>query len=121
MRKFGNRVTERDGYSFASRLEAAVYQELKLLERAGEIRDLKCQVTVYLSEAKIKMIPDFSYVKLGTGELVYVEAKGIETATYRLKRNLWKIYGPGTLIVYKGAWRCPIIREIIEPKREAHE
>ena len=33
-----------DGIVFASRKEAVRYQELRLLEQAGEIRELRCQV-----------------------------------------------------------------------------
>lgn len=46
--KFGNE--KRDG--FDSRKEARRYQELKLLERAGKITDLKCQVKFELIPAQ---------------------------------------------------------------------
>lgn len=46
--KFGNE--KHDG--FDSRKEARRYQELKLLERAGKITDLKCQVKFELIPAQ---------------------------------------------------------------------
>ena len=46
--KFGNEK----GSGFDSRKEARRYQELKLLERAGKITDLKCQVQFELIPAQ---------------------------------------------------------------------
>ena len=42
--KYGNKKTVVDGITFDSRKEAKRYQELKLLEKAGEIKDLRRQV-----------------------------------------------------------------------------
>ena len=41
--KYGARKTVIDGITFDSKREAIRYQELKLLERAGEIKDLELQ------------------------------------------------------------------------------
>lgn len=41
--KFGAKRTEVDGVSFASKREAERYAELKLLERAGAIKNLRLQ------------------------------------------------------------------------------
>src|SRR3990167_9782276 len=41
--KYGAQPTEVDGIRFASKKEAHRYAELKLLEKAGEIRDLELQ------------------------------------------------------------------------------
>lgn len=41
--KYGAVRTEVDGLKFASKREAKRYQELRLLEKAGEIKGLKCQ------------------------------------------------------------------------------
>lgn len=49
------------------------------------------------------MIPDFSAVEKGV--LVFFEAKGFETEVWRLKRRLWKFYGPGPLEVWRSAGR----------------
>lgn len=42
-RKYGNRKTVIDGIHFPSKLEAARYQQLKLLELAGQITGLELQ------------------------------------------------------------------------------
>ena len=43
-RKYRNKKVEVDGILFDSKKEANRYMELKLLEKAGEITDLKRQV-----------------------------------------------------------------------------
>lgn len=114
--KFGAKRTERAGYSFASRLEATVFDMLKNREKAGEIKDLKCQVQVYLTEARIIMKPDFSYENCSTGEIEYCEAKGAETDVWRLKRRLWLFYGPGLMHVWKGHYAHIFLDETLRPK-----
>lgn len=111
------RIRFHDGRSFASKLEAGLYDQLKLMELAGEIKDIKCQVRVELTDARIVMIPDFKYFCNRINEEVYAEAKGVETSDYRIKRKLWTVYGPGRLEVYKGSAKKLILIETIVPKR----
>lgn len=100
--KFSNeRRMSRDGRSFHSQSEAGRYEELKLLERAGQIKDLKCQVSVKLSKAKIELIVDYKYFDIKLNEEVFEEFKGFETPEWRIKRRLWKSYGPGLLRVMR--------------------
>ncbi len=113
--KYGNKRTESCGISFASQLEAALYDHLKLLETGGVIKDISCQVNVHLTDAKILMIPDFSAFDIDLNEKVFYEAKGIETDVWRIKRRLWKHYGPGRLSVYKGTARSLKCVETIIP------
>ncbi len=47
-RKYGNTKVIMDGIQFDSQREAARYQQLKLLERAGRITDLQTQVKYVL-------------------------------------------------------------------------
>ena len=101
--KYGAKREEIAGRSFASGLEKAVYLYLLALEQGGEISDIRCQVRVLLTEAKILFIPDFSVFDKALGETVHVEAKGLESDVYRIKRRLWMHYGPGLLRVYKGS------------------
>ena len=49
--KYHNNKTEIDGIVFDSRLETSRYKELKLLERAGTIKDLELQLTFELIPA----------------------------------------------------------------------
>lgn len=88
--KYNAIKTEIDGYVFASRREANRYAELKILEKAGEIKDLELQpVYPCLVNGKLvcKYIADFRY-KLSSGREVVEDAKGAKTPVYRLKNKL---------------------------------
>lgn len=115
--KYNNRKETRYGISFASKLEASVYDELKLLESAGQISDLRCQDIVYLTAARIGYRVDFSAHNENTGERWYYEAKGYPTDVWKIKRRLWLQYGPGTLEIWGGTWIKPKVIETIYPKR----
>jgi hypothetical protein len=90
-RKFGNKPTVVDGIKFPSKKEAARWMQLKLLERAGAIRDLTRQVRYTLAVNGIKVcdyIADFVYTD---GRQQFVEdTKGFRTAEYKLKAKLMK-------------------------------
>jgi Protein of unknown function (DUF1064) len=82
-----------DGISFASKREGERWCELRLMERTGEITGLKRQVRFPLSVNGIKVttyVSDFTYRDPG-GRLVVEDAKGIETAMFRLKRKWMSI------------------------------
>lgn len=104
------------GRSFASGLEASLYGLLLLEEKAGEIQDVRCQPHVFLTEARIEMIPDYLVFDIGLGEDVYCEAKGFETPVWALKLKLWRYYGPGRLRIYKGTAARPKLVEEVVPK-----
>lgn len=104
-----------DGYSFASKLEASVYGLLKLNALAREIEIIQHQVKVFLSEAEIVYIPDFKCRYLRTGEVFFVEAKGFETADWKIKKKLWSKYGSAPLHVWSGTCHRPALQEIIIP------
>lgn len=95
-----------------SKLEKAVGEHLRLLEAAGELRDIREQVRVRVcckgeccSKMAVYLIVDFSAVETDTGETVYIEAKGFETPEWRIKRRMWMHNGPGLLRIYKGTHR----------------
>lgn len=117
--KYGRKKVDHAGYRFDSKLEAALFDQLKLRERAGEIKDIQAQDTIYLTAARIMYKPDFKYFDLASGEFEWAEAKGLETSDYRIKRRLWMHYGPGKLHVFKGAHSRLIHSETIIPKGEA--
>lgn len=106
---------ELDGFTFDSKLEGALYVQLKLLVRAGMFSELKVKPNVHLTLSKILMIPDFSVLDLQAQELIFCEAKGLETDVWRIKRRLWKHYGPGRLRVYKGSYKKLYLHEEIVP------
>ena len=90
--KYGAVKTEVDGIMFDSKREASRYQELRLLEQAGEIANLRLQVPYILFPKNehgraLKYIADFVYND-DTGALVVEDAKGHSTDVYKLKRRL---------------------------------
>ena len=90
--KYGAVKTEVDGIMFDSKREASRYQELRLLEQAGEIATLRLQVPYILFPKNehgraLKYIADFVYND-DTGALVVEDAKGHSTDVYKIKRRL---------------------------------
>jgi hypothetical protein len=86
-----------DGIRFASKKEAARYCDLKLLEKAGEIRELELQPRFPLYVCKRQngelhkvcdYVADFRYRQGPRGILVIEDVKGMRTPTYRLKRKM---------------------------------
>ena len=85
-----------DGEVFDSQKEARRYRELALLERAGQISDLKRQVRYELIptqriggkvvEKPCVYIADFVYTE--NGETVVEDTKGFRTKEYRIKKKL---------------------------------
>jgi hypothetical protein len=81
-----------DNIRFASKREANRYYELKVLQKAGEITDLKCQPRFPLVVRGTKIctyVADFSY-RNKSGELVVEDVKSKPTMTpaFRLKAKL---------------------------------
>ena len=72
------------GRVFDSRAEAVRGEELALLERAGQIEDLRYQVKFVLSVSpKITVSIDFSYVE--NGKRIYEDVKGVLTRDSRTR------------------------------------
>ena len=111
--KFGNKKVSMDGFSFGSKLEAAVFSIIKNREASGELKFLQVQDHVYLTDARILYIPDFKCEDAKTGDHFWVEAKGFETPEWRIKRRLWEHYGPGKLEIWKGTAARPFLDETI--------
>lgn len=99
VRKYRNKPTTFAGIQFDSKREASRYQALRLLERNGEVRNIRRQVTYNLVvEGKLvcKYRADFVYEELRKGVWAEVveDVKGYRTPMYRLKKKLLKaIYG----------------------------
>ncbi len=97
--KFGAIKTVVDGITFDSRGESECYKDLKHLESAGKIRDLKLQVPFVLAPAAIvngrkkialRYIADFTYYDIEKGVNVVHDFKGRATDVYIIKRHLMK-------------------------------
>lgn len=109
MKKYRNRTARVDGQIFDSRKEGRRWRELRLLEAAGEIRDLQRQVKYTLIpaqrekgtvgkrggykpgkiiERECAYIADFVYTDTRTGQTVVEDSKGVRTKDYVIKRKL---------------------------------
>lgn len=97
----GARRTTIGSRTFDSALEAARWQELCILQRAGLITDLDCQVKIALMGLRGPILTptgrpmhyraDFTYRE--NGRVVIEDAKGVETDTYRMKRAVLAAQG----------------------------
>lgn len=100
--KYNAKKTIVDGITFDSKQEAARYRELKLLERAGKIRNLELQKRFELippqrdagrlAERAAYYKADFCYDErsdeLNAWLPVVEDCKGVKTRDYILKRKL---------------------------------
>lgn len=91
--KYGAKKTVVDGITFASKAEAIRYAELKLLQRAGLILDLKLQPKfplVVSGKLVATYIADFSFTDVTTKLSVVEDVKSPATRTdaYRIKVKL---------------------------------
>lgn len=80
-----------DGHRFPSKREAARYLELKMMQKAGEIRDLDLQprYPIVINGVKVcTYIADFRYVDVAKGLQIVEDSKGVRTEGYRIKRKL---------------------------------
>lgn len=97
MPKYHNSKTVIDGIRFDSKKEAKRYLELKILEKAGVIKDLRRQVPyVIINKSRygraIKYVADFVYYE--DDKLVVEDVKGVLTPLYKLKKRLMaEVYG----------------------------
>ena len=96
--KYNNKKVTVDGIEFDSRKEARRYAELKLLEKAGKIKDLELQKKFVLIpaqkrngkvvERECSYFADFVYTDVDTGETIVEDTKGFITKDYIIKRKL---------------------------------
>ena len=96
--KYGARKITVDGATFDSRKEYMRFYELSLLQRAGQIENLKRQVkfelipsqkdpeTGKVIERPVTYIADFVYQE--GGKTVVEDTKGMRTKDYILKRKM---------------------------------
>lgn len=89
--KYHNKKVRAGDEVFDSRHEYNRWCELRLLERAGQITDLKRQVRFELvpkqeGERPVYYVADFVYIR--DGQKVVEDAKGFKTPDYIIKRKL---------------------------------
>lgn len=93
--KYGAKKTTYNGRRYDSKLEARVAQELDLRMKSGEFTDImpqyKIQLYVYLPDGSradlFNYICDFRCER-PDGTYLLVEAKGVETSVFRVKKRI---------------------------------
>ena len=97
MNKYKNKKVQVDMCVFDSIAESKRYKELKLLEKAGKIKEVELQPRFLLQEGfkkngktyrKIEYVADFQYEE--NGKLVVEDVKGIQTDVFKLKHKLFE-------------------------------
>ena len=91
--KYSNEKTIVDGIEFDSKKEATRYKKLKLMVRAGAIRELQLQPKFPIRIEGTVVCTyrgDFSYIDNKGGNLILEDVKGVKTQVYRLKKKLLK-------------------------------
>ena len=107
--KFGAQPTTVDGIRFDSLREARRWGELRLMEKAGEIVDLRRQVPVELQGRDgplltrtgrcMRLTIDFAYTDSRSGLTIYEDAKGMPTRDYEVRRAVAAAQGVNILEV----------------------
>ena len=105
-RKYHNTKTVIDGIKFDSKLEAERYEQLKILERSGVIRDLELQPEYELIPSFRKngktwrrtlYKADFRYILAEDDSYIIEDVKGstsVITDVFRLKQKLFEYKYP---------------------------
>ncbi len=101
--KYSNKKTVIDGVKFDSKAEARRYTELKLLEKAKEIKNLELQPKFLLQDKyqkngktirAIYYVADFKYLDIRTNKIVIEDTKGFKTREYLLKKKIFEYKYP---------------------------
>lgn len=94
---------------FASKFEAKRYGELSLMEKTGQITELRCQISYPIKVNGVdvcKYVADFQYKDLA-GNLVVEDTKGDEKAVtdvFKIKRKLiGALYGIKVKTIYQSS------------------
>lgn len=102
--KYKNQKIVYQGIKFDSKRECERYKELKLLERAKKIKNLRLQVKYTLIpkqlenskviERECSYVADFVYFDNDLQQEIIEDCKGMKTDVYKLKKKLMlHVYG----------------------------
>lgn len=108
MNKYFNKKVIVDGIKFDSKKEAKRFTELKLLKRAGLIKELELQKVFELQPKYINnngehiraitYKADFFYYNIQKEHYVVEDTKGYRTDVYKLKKKLFEFKYPDLTI-----------------------
>lgn len=91
--KYHNKRVTVDGIKFDSLKEAARYQELMMLQKAGKISNLELQKSFPFKLNGVSICSyrcDFQYTE--NNKTIVEDVKGFLTQTYRIKRKLIRAF-----------------------------
>ena len=104
--KYGNVKCEVGSEKYRSKREMRRHQDLLLLQRAGEISDLKREVPFVLAAAvrysgkratpALRYLADFTYMR--SGQFCVEDSKGVRTEGFRIKKHLM-MYAHGIEVI----------------------
>ena len=103
MNKYRNQKIYEESYKFDSKLENKRYHQLKLLEKAGEIKNLQLQTRFVLQPKYIKSgktiraieyVADFTYYDIRKKKMIVEDTKGMKTEIYKLKKKIFEYQYP---------------------------
>lgn len=97
--KFNAKPCERDGYHFPSKAEAKRYDELKLLQKSGEILFFLRQTPFHLP-GNVKYLADF-LIFWADGNCTIEDVKGMVTPLFTAKLKMVESLYPITIEVIK--------------------
>lgn len=97
--KYGNTRCRVNGEDYRSQREARKHADLLLMQEAGLITGLTREVPFVLAPGvkiegekrarpALRYFADFIYSDVATGKIVVLDAKGMQTPVYRLKKHL---------------------------------
>ena len=101
--KYQNKKVTYNDIKFDSIKEKNRYIQLKMLEKAGEIKDLQLQKTFTLQPGfkkngttyrAITYKADFVYLDLRTNKNIVEDTKGFKTEVYKIKKKLFEYNYP---------------------------
>ena len=101
--KFGNKIVYVDGMKFDSEFENQRWEDLKNMQRAKEIKNLRRQVKFELQPSYIKndkviqpinYVADFVYYDINKRGFIIEDTKGYKTEIYKLKKKIFEYKYP---------------------------
>lgn len=113
MNKFRARKTVVGSVTFDSGLEARRYQNLLLLQKAGEINNLEIKPIFrfsidgrpiliksagYPNGRQVKYIADFAYFDVARNKRIVEDVKGFRTDVFKLKKAITECLFPGVIV-----------------------
>lgn len=114
--KYGQTRVVNPRGSFPSKLEAAVFELLRLRVMAGELDMLTRYDKVHFPQALTSWTIDFWAYDTKTGKPVWIESKGFGCARWNHFLKCYRKYGPGPLLIYSGSHKSPYLVNTIYPE-----